>query len=562
MRLSVVFHTGEHNDPQVRRKEAFLPTSFFNRLVPRTLQKRMVLLVLGLMLFVILLTGGIFSNFLSGVIEEEIGQKALMVSESVASIPEIRTALQTGDPEGRIQQLAEEIRVKTGAEFVVVGDRQGRRYSHPDPEKLGKHMVGGDNRRALEEGKAYVSKAIGTLGPSIRGKTPVFSSRGEVIGVVSVGYLLEDVNAIIHQAQLRVIPFLVLVLMLGGAGAVQIAKTFKNAIFGLEPEEIAGILQERTAILEAIRSGMVATDNQLRINLVNNNALKTLGRSTAEELIGQPMASIFPEVPVATALEGGERLLDREYLVDGTRMIFNLIPIRQSQGITGLLATFRRKDEIDVLARELSSAKLYADTLRAQTHEYANKLHTIAGLIQLESYDEALELIVQEDNHFKDFVSLVTRVSQDPVVSALILGKLSYAHEVRVDFLLDPQSRMASLPEDFPSEKLVTIIGNLLDNAFEAAREGNSANRWVRLRLDGGERQLTVRIEDSGRGIPAELARQIFQRGVSSKGQPERGVGLYLVAKCVDELKGEIHLEQGSEGGAVFTATLPLTARG
>jgi len=539
-----------------------LKKSVFKLIHPRTLQVKMVLLVLGLMLCVFLLTGGIFSNFLSSVIEEEIGQKALMVSESVASIPEVQHALIHGDPDGSIQLLAEEIRAKTGAEFVVIGDRQGRRYSHPDPNKLGKHMVGGDNWPALQEGKAYVSKAVGTLGPSIRGKAPIITHTGEVIGVVSVGYLLEDVQEITGKAQLRVVPLLLLVLLLGGAGAIQIARTFKKAIFGLEPGEIAGILQERTAILESIRSAIVATDNQLRIRLVNHNALQALQRRSADELIGRPVDSIFPEVPVAATLERGERLFDREYLVDGTRMIFNLIPIRQQEQITGLLATFRRKDEIDVLARELSSAKLYADTLRAQTHEYANKLHTIAGLIQLESYEEALELIVREDNDFKDFVSLVTRVSQAPVVSALLLGKLSSAHEVKVDFVLDPASRMPPLPDDYPGEKLVTVIGNLLDNAFEAASEGGRERAWVRLLLQDAAGELTIRVEDSGRGIPPELAGRIFQRGVSGKGGTGRGVGLYLVGKCIEELKGEIHIGTGAAGGAVFVASLPLTARG
>jgi len=530
------------------------------RFMPFTLKMKMVLLVCALMLLVILLLGMIVSNFIGGVIEEEIGQKALMVSESVASIPDIQQALQKGDPDGSIQILAEEIRAKVGAEFIVIGDRQGRRYSHPDPEKLGKHMVGGDNWPALQQGKAYISKAVGTLGPSIRGKAPIITPAGEVIGVVSVGYLLEDVNSIIRQAQLKVAPFLPLVLLLGIVGAIWIASTFKKAIFGLEPCEIASILQERTAILESIRSGIVATDEQLNITLVNHAALKTLKLSNAEKLLGRPVGIIFPQVPVAEVLSSGERQFDREYLVAETRMIFNLIPIVQNQKMTGVLATFRRKDEIDILTRELSSAKQYADILRAQTHEYSNKLHTIAGLIQLESYAEALDLIIQEDNQFKDFVSLVTRILNNPIISALVLGKFSHAQELKVDFVLDPQSRLTALPEDFPSEKLVTVIGNLLDNAFEAVREKGKGGGRVKLLLDDRDRQLTIRIEDSGRGIPAELADTLFQRGVSGKGQPGRGVGLYLVAKSLEELGGKIQLDRSADGGTVFTATIPLKA--
>lgn len=546
-----------------RRPEAegYLLKSFPGKyLVPRTLQMKMVLLVTGLMIFIILLTGGIFSNFLSGVIEKEIGQKALMVSESIATIPEVRTDLLRGDPEGNIQILAEEIRAKTGAEFVVIGDRQGRRYSHPDPKKLGKHMVGGDNWLALQKGKAYVSKAVGTLGPSIRGKAPIITQTGEVIGVVSVGYLLEDVNQVIRQALLKVAPFLLLVLALGIGGAIHIARTFKKAIFGLEPKQIAGILQERTAILESIRSGIVATDNQLQIKLVNHAALKTLDIPAQEQLLGQPVNLIFPQVPIGEVLASGKRLLDSEYPVDGIRMMFNLIPIIQQQQITGVLATFRRKDEVDILARELSSAKLYADTLRAQTHEYANKLHTIAGLIQLESYDEALDLIVQEDTHFKDFVSLVTRISQNPLISALILGKFSYAQELKVDFIIDPNSSIGSL-DQFDSEKLVTILGNLLDNAFEAASGAGDGHGRVELYFLEGEQELTIRVQDSGPGIPTELVERLFERGISTKSRAGRGVGLYLVDKNLKELQGKIDIVRGETGGALFTATIPLPQR-
>jgi two-component system, CitB family, sensor kinase len=279
-----VSQTGDFNslkqvDPG---KETFMETLRGKHFIPNTLQMKMVLLVTGLLLLVILLTGIIFSNFLGSVIEEEIGQKALMVSESVASIPQVQAALLHGDPNNDIQRLAEDIRARIGAEFIVVGDRQGRRYSHPDPEKLGKHMVGGDNNwSALMLGKAYISKAVGTLGPSIRGKAPIIARSGEVIGVVSVGYLLEDVNSFIRQAQAKVAPYLPIVLLFGIGGAIWIAGTFKKAIFGLEPQEIAGILQERTAILESIRSGIVATNDRLDITLVNHAALKSLDRLLA-----------------------------------------------------------------------------------------------------------------------------------------------------------------------------------------------------------------------------------------------------------------------------------------
>ncbi|MFA9455016.1 MAG: PAS domain-containing protein, partial [Candidatus Aminicenantaceae bacterium] len=314
---------------------------------PLTLQQRMSILVTILVIFQLGLIGMIFSGSIAHILEDQIGKRALRVAQTVSQVPEIRYRLINGDSEGRIQIVAEGIRELTGAEFVVVGDREGKRYSHPKPDRLGKFMVGGDNALALEEGKSYISKAVGTLGPSIRGKTPVFDDVGNIAGIVSVGYLIEDVKGIIRGHQRSFYPYIGLLLVVGIIGSVVIAGHFKKAILGLEPEEIAGLFTERSAILESIREGIIAIDTGRTITMANQASLRNLGLDSADKITGRKIEEIFPYTGMRDVLKTGQPILDRELTIGERDMIFNMVPIVHGEKISGVVATFRLKDEID-----------------------------------------------------------------------------------------------------------------------------------------------------------------------------------------------------------------------
>ena len=526
--------------------------------VPKTLKVKLILLVTGLIALLFFLSSAATTSLIGDLVQEQMGQRGLQVAETVALIPAIRDALAAGDPRHEIQPLAEKIRKATGSEYVVVGDRQGRRYSHPDPRLIGKIMSGEgvDNAGALKEGKSYVSLAMGTRGLSIRGKAPIFDRQGKIIGLVSVGYFIEDIKDRIRRTQREIVPFLAIALGLGVVGAIGVATHFKKAIFGLEPEEIASLFRERSAILESIREGVLAIDHAGAVTMVNPAALKNIGLDSADEAVGRSVAELLPEAGMETVLASGERRLDRELLVNGAEMVFNMIPIYQDREINGVVASFRRKDELDILARELSSLRQYTDMLRAQTHEYANKLHTIAGLIQLESYGEALELIVREGSHLQDLVELLARIAPDPVLAALIIGKYNVAQEWKIGYTVDPESTLAPLPAGFDTDALVTILGNLLDNALEAVRDQGEGE--VRLFFSGSAQRLLLVVEDSGPGVATAMAERIFQKGVSTKNRPGHGVGLHLVARTLEALHGSIALSGSSLGGARFAVTIPL----
>ncbi|MBN2791439.1 MAG: sensor histidine kinase [Desulfuromonadales bacterium] len=524
-----------------------------------TLQARMIFFVCLLVLFLSLLSGMIYTTIIGDVVEDQVGKRALQVSHTVAKIPLVKQKIVEPQPDGALQELAEQIRQKVGAEFIVIGNRQGIRFSHPVTARIGQEMVGGDNAPALERGEAYVSRAIGTLGPSIRGKVPICNDQGEVIGVVSVGYLQEGVKELVHAQQLKVGLLVSILFGVGVIGAVQIASRFKRAIFGLEPEQIAHLFSERASIIESIREGIVAIDREARVTVVNQIALDHLGQQKGEELVGKHIREVLPGAKLSRVLDGGEQRFDQEFEVSGTMMILNTVPMLEGGKITGAVASFRRKDELDIVAKQLSQVKEYSEMLRAQTHEYSNKLHTIAGLIQTDHEKEALDLIGKETAGYQGLIAFLAKAVPFPVLAAFILGKYNHAQELRISFEIDPDSQLTDVPNELSREKLVTILGNLIDNAFDAALHGKT-QPIVKLSMTDAGNDLVFEVEDSGPGVPAELSEKIFTKGFTTK-QADRGHGLYLVMNALKELGGEITLGDSGLGGALFTTFIPKRRR-
>jgi len=520
-----------------------------------SLQSRMILLVCLLVLPLTLIAGGLHTLIIGEVLEDEIGKRALQAARVIAQLPQVKEQLGAGDPQGILQSLAEELRLETGAEFIVIGNRHGIRFSHPLPDRLGKEMVGGDNERALVLGEFYVSRAIGTLGPSIRGKAPVVNHSGEIIGIVSVGYLLDDVEQVVLTHRLRAASLIGLLLVLGIVGAITIARRFKKAIFDLEPEQIAHLFTERDTIIQSIREGIVAIDRDARVTVVNQQALEILGKKDKQEVLQCHIRDVLPGAKLSKILEGGDQRVDQELMVGNRALIINTVPMIENNAICGAVASFRSKDEIDTLARQLSQVKEYSQMLRAQTHEYSNKLHTIAGLIQIDHAQQALELISRESAGYQGLIAFLARAVPHPILAAFLIGKYNHAKELHIDFIIDPESQLIDVPASLNREKTITIIGNLIDNAFDAALNGNRPPQ-VKLTMTDIGNDLVFEIEDSGVGIAADLSDKIFVQGYTTKG-PERGQGLYLVNLALTDLNGEITISDSELGGAMLSVFIP-----
>ncbi|MAC47223.1 MAG: histidine kinase [Oceanospirillum sp.] len=519
------------------------------------LKTRMVIILGSFALLITLSIGAVALNIMSDTLEQQMGQQALSTARAVAKLPQIRQGLMDNDSR-QIQPLVEEIRASVGARFIVVGDSQGIRYAHPVPNRIGKKMVGGDNARALQYGEEYVSKAKGSLGLSIRGKVPVYAvsqgegshnygsvrpSEPEIIGVVSVGFMLTQVEATIASYQRELWWLAGIALAISLMLAVMISSYFKQAIFGFEPEQIARLFQERNATLQSVREGIIAINAEGQITTFNKTALDIFQLDPERSLNGRNIQELLPDSQLLKVMHSAEAVLDKEDIIGGQRVVVNRIPLIQQGQVIGAVSSFRLKDELDQLMDQLNRMQIYADTLRSQAHEYSNKLHTIAGLIQVGAYDQAIDLIGQETKDHQTLLHLLLEAVPDPMLSGCILGKYNRAREMGMMLVVDPDSQMQDLPEEIPRELLVTILANLLDNAMDANL--HSQGKMIRLSMTDLGNDLIFEVEDEGLGVDEALSQTLLQKGVSSKSGEQHGYGLYLVQRALERLGGQIVFE-------------------
>ncbi len=530
---------------------------------PASLQGQMFILVFLVVFGALFVSGAIFTTFIGNLSKAEIGRRALDIGHTVAMMPMVHTVLKKGsDPKGELAQLAELVRKRTNAQFVVIADRGSRRFSHPDPEKIGKHFVGGDETAALDQGRAYVSEAVGTLGPSLRSIVPIFNERDTVIGFVSVGYLQTKVLETVkdHQREPATLIFMLFVVVL--LGATGIARYVKKQTLGLEPREISSLYLERQAILESIRDGIIAVGEQQDIRLINPAALEFCGFDSDENIIGTSVDEVFGASDFKRLLQPHPRESFREVMVDGQALLLTTVPIKYQGRVQGMVASFRRLEDFHRLQAKLRQTQQFSEMLRVQAHEYSNKLHTLAGMLQMAAYQEALELVSRESSGLQSLIEFLNRAVPHPALAAIIMGKYNRALEMKVDFLLNPDSTMGQIPEAYDQDKLVSILGNLLDNALEAALKGRERPACIQLFMTDMGHDLIFEVEDSGPGVSIELQEKIFSKGFSSKKSKGlrgdiHGVGLYLVDRFLTDLNGQLTISTGDLGGALFTLSLP-----
>ncbi len=379
-----------------------------------------------------------------------------------------------------------------------------------------------------------------------------------MIGIVSVGFMIEDIEKITRGYLERMLVFLFPALGLGMSGAVLLARKIKRDTLGLEPDEISALYKERNAVIQAVREGIIVVDREERVRLINQAACDMLSLPSDEAMRGLSIRKILPQSRMPEVIRTGEIHLNRVMVIRGKELIVNRYPIREASGeVTGVVASFRLKSEMDELNRQLSQVSRYAEALRAQTHEFKNILYTLSGLIQLGSYREALDLIHRETVEGQDLIRLVVKRIPDPWLGGILLGFYNRARELKVDLSIDSDSRLERLPDHLPRQYLVRILGNLITNAFEAVENQPEGQRKVKLYLGDTGGEILLEVEDSGPGVPDEWAPRIFEKGFSTKKGDTRGFGLAIVKEVAEEMGGYIALERGEWGGALFSVTLP-----
>ncbi|GAB7386446.1 sensor histidine kinase [Bacillaceae bacterium] len=469
-----------------------------------------------------------------------------------------------------LQKLAEYYREKTNAKFIVILNQQGIRFSHPNPDLIGKHFTGGDEGAALA-GKSYISKAVGISGPSIRAFVPVLDpATDRQLGVVVVGMFEQNIFRIVYRYFRPLLVSLIVALAAGIIGSLLLAKSIKQILHDLEPDEIAKLFREHQAMLECLREGVIAIDRESRITLVNGAARKIL--SLYPDTIGKKITDVIPNSALSRVIATEHPEENVELIVNGVSILVNRMPIHVNGRVVGAIATFRDITEVRRLAEELTGVQQYVEGLRAKTHEFMNKLQTLGGLLELGEYAEAKKYISNTTSSQQKLWTFLNRHIRDPKVSGLLLGKIQQAEELNLQIRIDPGSHLNGLPQHVSSDSVVLILGNLLQNAMEALltddengekrEEGEKRKEGeIHVLLIDKEEEILLAVEDNGPGIPEETLPLIFTRGYSTRGEG-RGYGLSLVKNQVENvLGGKLHVHSAVGEGTSFVIQIPKAKR-
>ncbi|MFC0469494.1 DcuS/MalK family sensor histidine kinase [Halalkalibacter kiskunsagensis] len=523
------------------------------------LQTTIILLVCSVVLVVLIVTHLLIGIKLTETTRESEGEKAMTVARTVAHSPYIISAMKNERPKEEIQDYVEELRTLTFVDFIVVLDMNGIRQSHPDRSKIGEPFVGGDEIFALE-GNEHISISQGTLGRSLRAFAPLYDETGNQLGAVAVGIAIESVAQATGKNRSILYIGMVVGLLIGILGATLLAKRIKRILFGLEPATIAQMLEEQNAMLESTREGILTVNQYGQITLANAQANQLFSKARVQtKVLGEPIEHYMPIV--VQVLNSGEPTFDYEMDLNGVTIVINSTPLYVNQQLVGVVSTFRDKTEIKMLAEQLSGVKSYANALRAQTHEFMNKLHVIMGMVHLKAIEEIPPYIMNLTNSYQQEVGFVSQLIKDPVLAGFLLGKMSYARENGCNLLLVQETVLPKPQQAELTHEVIKIVGNLIDNSLQAIEKQHEKIVKVTLIYKEKEQTLEITVSDSGSGIDPRLQAKVFKKGFSTKGE-NRGLGLYLIKQSVTRLNGQISIDSKKEEGTTVIVCLPYPSKG
>lgn len=516
---------------------------------------KITILSFGIVLFSMLIGGIIVLGSMIRVMEDELGQRLLVTARTVSEIPAVRENIPSPEKWKEIDPITKRIRIINGVDYIVVLDMHRVRLSDPMPQRIGSFFSGKEADAAFAE-HTYVNKVKGELGTAIRAYVPVIDSEHRQVGVVIAGHLLPGIVEMILSQRKSITIALFLSLLFGVLGAWQLAKHMKRQMLDLEPQEIARILRERTATFHAMHEGVIAIDNQERITIFNDTARRIF--SITGEVLGKPIRSVIPGTRLPEILEMQQAVYNKELRIGDAVIWSNRIPIRVNETTVGALAIFQDRTELTQIAEELTGVKEFVEALRVQNHEYMNKLHTIAGLLQLDQKEKALDYLFQVSEQQQDVSSFMTRQIEDDSISGLLLSKIRRGKELGIEVTVDRRSRLKHFPAHMDHHDFVLILGNLIENAFDALEDVEREIKEVYVSVEQDEETLSLLVEDNGCGMTEETRRRMLQRGYSTKQRENRGIGLSLVKQIVDKGNGELSCESHPDEGTSFILTFPM----
>ncbi|HHX4033611.1 TPA: citrate sensor histidine kinase CitA [Klebsiella pneumoniae] len=524
----------------------------------RSFQNRIFLLILFTSTIVMLAMSWYLTDITEERLHYQVGQRALIQAMQISAMPELVEAVQKRDL-ARIKALIDPMRSFSDATYITVGDASGQRLYHVNPDEIGKSMEGGDSDEALINAKSYVSVRKGSLGSSLRGKSPIQDATGKVIGIVSVGYTIEQLeNWLSLQISSLLIPMAIMLLLLLFC-ARRFSLHIKKQMLNMEPQQLSQLLIQQSVLFESVFEGLIAIDSDYKITAINQTARRLLNLSQPEPtLIGKRISSVISqEVFFYDAPQTNKK--DEIVTFNQIKVIASRMAVILNNEPQGWVISFRSKDDINTLSLQLSQVQQYADNLRAVQHEHRNLISTIAGLLFLKRYNQALELIQQQSESHRKVIDFIARNFQDNHLAGLLIGKYYRAKELGLELIFDPACFVDRLPTALSHNEWISIVGNLLDNAYNASLRQPQGSKQIECLINSDGQEVIIEIADQGCGIDEALRDRIFERGVTSSASKDHGIGLWLVRSYVEQAGGSIVVENNIPFGTIFTLYIPLT---
>jgi len=520
------------------------------------LQTKIIVLIICLILLIVILLNIIFIYLDYKQTEQYMEKLGMQTAQTVSFMPTVKEGLLSIQPTDEMQVLVNQIIAQVDAAEVFVMNNEYRLYAHSDSNQIGK-TIKDDDIYTTQVFGGYVIKNNSDSN-MITAMAPIyndFENYSQMIGAVSVSFSKKDLReTVLHNIVLTSI-FSVVVIGIGTFGGMLLAKNIKKQTMGLEPNEIALIYRERNAILLSIKEGILAVDRNRKITLLNQSGKEMLGISNEASIQNQ---EIVNKLYINEVFRTGTTIVDKEVIIGSRILIINSKPIIGKSGIEGVVTSFRDRTEIQEMIHTLSEVREYSEDLRAQTHEFTNKLYVISGLLQLGHYTDAIEFIQQEQSVNEKHTRIVFEQILDPNLQAILLGKLGKASEKRIDFTIDPNSSLNPLPSFIQIAQLTTVIGNLIDNAFEAVEAIKSKeHKQVTFFATDIGHDIILEITDNGIGIVENKVDELFTKGYSTKSGANRGYGLFNVQQIIDKWNGVIEVKTNKTDGTIFTVFIP-----
>ncbi|QOI53711.1 ATP-binding protein [Rouxiella badensis] len=530
-------------------------------------QIKLFLCLVAFSCVLLMVLGAFLFHVVDRQMHRDLGNRAKVQASEIALIPNLPALVEAKDTAG-ISRLITPLSQHSDASYIVIGDsHEIHLYHSSQPQSVNHPMVGGDNAEVLA-GKTIISIRQGGIGVSLRSKAPIINAKNQVVGIVSVGYLTSYINDITLRQLAQALLFGLLLLLALFLFSWLFSKNLKKQMFWLEPRDISLLVRQQKALMEAIYEGVVAIDDRLNILTINRAARELLGLEQPEaQLIGQPITDAIATAPDFFTAQAatGERH-DEMALFNQRPVIVNRVPLElPPPALHGWVFSFRDKNDINTLSSQLSQVTRYADNLRIMRHEQLNWTATLAGLLQMQRYDEALRYVQAQSEGAQAVLDFVSQRFKSPALCGLLLGKYVSAKEKGIELDFDPGCQLAHLPAALGENELMSIVGNLIDNAVEASLKVDAPHAPVELYLTDSNDQLIIEVADSGGGIDADIRARLFEQGVSSKPVShsehtgsEHGIGLYVVASYVRQAQGMIEISDNRPQGTVFTVFIPF----